>query len=835
MGSVNKLFILGLYLCLTLILGVMSSCPSGFTNLSNGTCTDVDVCREDKYCPNNAFCFNTIGSVFCQCEPGFRSSSGKINLTFTETCEEINECRENKTICGPNATCSNTIGSYNCTCNKGYKSSTGEDKFNTNLDVTCEDINECRENTMICGPNATCSNTIGSYNCTCIKGYKTSSGEDKFNTNQKFTCDDINECRENTMICGPNATCSNTIGSYNCTCIKGYKTSSGEDKFNTNQKFTCDDIDECKMIPPVCGPQTNCNNTPGSYSCIPFCGPGLINYGNGSSQCKKLNCNSLFKNEAGQEKLPSGLKKVVNDLNDSCLMISDQSYPDGNTYLMRFLGIVDDLLLGGVLDRKSVSSFLHTTEQAMMLIAPLMKESQTWINVSTLGVDFLVSRGSDPPTGSISLSSEYAVLDTHWETVASQDNQGFAAAALVTYYDLESSVNSSFDAVFRETGEKDRTSFQINSKVVTVSVSNEHTEKLEKSVHITFSNLKKAEYKTCVYWNKGEWSTQGCVAKHFNDTHTVCECDHLSSFAVLMSLYDLKDSFELQMITWVGLSLSLLCLLLCIVTFYWCRSIQGTRNTIHLHLCISLFIADLVFLAGISRTQNKGGCALVAGLLHFFFLASFCWMCLEGIQLYRMVVLVFHTTLHRLHMLAFGYGIPLVIVVISAISYPGGYGTDRHCWLALDRGLIWSFFGPVCVIIMINAFFFMITVWKLALKFSSLNPDLSNLKKIKKFTITAVAQLCILGSMWIFGCFQFEENTIVMSYLFTILNSIQGVLIFVMHCLLSKPVRDEYRKFLPPVCRTEKKPKYSEFSSSTNNSANSQSLKNSRNTGESQM
>uniref|UniRef100_W5MQ29 Adhesion G protein-coupled receptor E5b, duplicate 3 n=1 Tax=Lepisosteus oculatus TaxID=7918 RepID=W5MQ29_LEPOC len=766
-------FFLGLYLCLTLILGVMSSCPSGFTNLSNGTCT------------------------------------------------EINECRENKTICGPNATCSNTIGSYNCTCNKGYKASPGEDKFNTNLDVTCEDINECQKNKTICGPNAKCSNTIGSYNCTCNKGYK----------NNRMTRRYVDECTQG-LICGSNANCSNSAGSYWCVCHPGFSQSE-------NSTGNCSDIDECKMIPPVCGPQTNCNNTPGSYSCIPFCGPGLINYGNGSSQCKKLNCNSLFKNEAGQEKLPSGLKKVVNDLNDSCLMISDQSYPDGNTYLMRFLGIVDDLLLGGVLDRKSVSSFLHTTEQAMMLIAPLMKESQTWINVSTLGVDFLVSRGSDPPTGSISLSSEYAVLDTHWETVASQDNQGFAAAALVTYYDLESSVNSSFDAVFRETGEKDRTSFQINSKVVTVSVSNEHTEKLEKSVHITFSNLKilqqKAEYKTCVYWNKGEWSTQGCVAKHFNDTHTVCECDHLSSFAVLMSLYDLKDSFELQMITWVGLSLSLLCLLLCIVTFYWCRSIQGTRNTIHLHLCISLFIADLVFLAGISRTQNKGGCALVAGLLHFFFLASFCWMCLEGIQLYRMVVLVFHTTLHRLHMLAFGYGIPLVIVVISAISYPGGYGTDRHCWLALDRGLIWSFFGPVCVIIMINAFFFMITVWKLALKFSSLNPDLSNLKKIKKFTITAVAQLCILGSMWIFGCFQFEENTIVMSYLFTILNSIQGVLIFVMHCLLSKPVRDEYRKFLPPVCRTEKKPKYSEFSSSTNNSANSQSLKNSRNTGESQM
>lgn len=61
----------------------------------------------------------------------------------------------------------------------------------------------------------------------------------------------------------------------------------------------------------------------------------------------------------------------------------------------------------------------------------------------------------------------------------------------------------------------------------------------------------------------------------------------------------------------------------------------------------------------------------------------------------------------------------------------------------------------------------------------------------RAFTITAVAQLCVLGTMWIFGCFQFEESTLAMSYLFTILNSLQGVLVFLMHCLLSKQVRQD--------------------------------------------
>lgn len=64
------------------------------------------------------------------------------------------------------------------------------------------------------------------------------------------------------------------------------------------------------------------------------------------------------------------------------------------------------------------------------------------------------------------------------------------------------------------------------------------------------------------------------------------------------------------------------------------------------------------------------------------------------------------------------------------------------------------------------------------------------------FTTTAVAQLAVLGSMWIFGCFQFNKSTMAMSYIFTFLNSLQGVLMFVMHCLLNKQVRASL------ICRT---------------------------------
>uniref|UniRef100_A0A671RCE2 CD97 antigen-like n=1 Tax=Sinocyclocheilus anshuiensis TaxID=1608454 RepID=A0A671RCE2_9TELE len=341
--------------------------------------------------------------------------------------------------------------------------------------------------------------------------------------------------------------------------------------------------------------------------------------------------------------------------------------------------------------------------------------------------------------------------------------------------------------------------YQLNSKVVTAVVSNAETKQLSEPVTLVFTHVEREESEgvvySCVYWDEAEgaWSEEGCERAWSNSTHTVCYWSHFSSFAVLMALYPVEDAFELVLITRVGLVLSLACLFLCILTFLFCRSIQGTRTSIHLHLSICLFIADLIFLCGISSTHNETksncilySCALCAASFHFFFLSAFCWMLLEGVQLYRMVVLVFHTTLKHLYMYLLGYGVPLVIVAVSAIAFPKGYGTDRHCWLCLDRYFILSFFAPVCVIVILSGFVFIITVWKLAKKFSSLNPDLSKLNQIR---LTAVAQLCVLGGTWIFGFFLFQEKgTEVMLYLFIILNTLQGALIFIMHCLLSKQV-----------------------------------------------
>lgn len=99
---------------------------------------------------------------------------------------------------------------------------------------------------------------------------------------------------------------------------------------------------------------------------------------------------------------------------------------------------------------------------------------------------------------------------------------------------------------------------------------------------------------------------------------------------------------------------------------------SGNRTNIYLYMAsLSRYISTCNLIL-------QGGCRFVAAMLHFFFLGVFTWMLLEGVQLYRMVVLVFNATIRPLYLYLVGYGTPLAIVIISAIIRPKGYGTDQQ-------------------------------------------------------------------------------------------------------------------------------------------------------------
>ena len=90
---------------------------------------------------------------------------------------DMNECALNISGCSQN--CTNTIGSYECSCYSGYQlavdlmscSGSKLHHFCVVMDLLFSlDINECTLNIIGCSQN--CTNTIGSYYCSCYLGYQ---------------------------------------------------------------------------------------------------------------------------------------------------------------------------------------------------------------------------------------------------------------------------------------------------------------------------------------------------------------------------------------------------------------------------------------------------------------------------------------------------------------------------------------------------------------------------------------------------------------------------------------------------------------------------------------
>ncbi|XP_077189330.1 adhesion G protein-coupled receptor L2 isoform X15 [Paroedura picta] len=349
----------------------------------------------------------------------------------------------------------------------------------------------------------------------------------------------------------------------------------------------------------------------------------------------------------------------------------------------------------------------------------------------------------------------------------------------------------------------------VNSDVIAASINKESSRVyLTDPVLFTLAHIDAENYfnANCSFWNYSErtmmgyWSTQGCKLIDTNKTHTTCACSHLTNFAILMAHRGIvyKNGMHellLTVITWVGIVISLVCLAICIFTFCFFRGLQSDRNTIHKNLCINLLIAEFIFLIGIDKTEYKIACPIFAGLLHFFFLAAFAWMCLEGVQLYLMLVEVFESEYSRKkYYYVAGYLFPATVVGVSAAIDYSSYGTQKACWLKVDNYFIWSFIGPVTFIILLNLIFLVITLCKMVKHSSTLKPDSSRLENIKSWVLGAFALLCLLGLTWSFGLLFVNEETIVMAYLFTVFNAFQGMFIFIFHCALQKKVRKEYGK-----------------------------------------
>uniref|UniRef100_A0A8C9VE66 Cadherin EGF LAG seven-pass G-type receptor 1 n=1 Tax=Scleropages formosus TaxID=113540 RepID=A0A8C9VE66_SCLFO len=344
----------------------------------------------------------------------------------------------------------------------------------------------------------------------------------------------------------------------------------------------------------------------------------------------------------------------------------------------------------------------------------------------------------------------------------------------------------------------------INTPIVSTAVHSEGVplpSPLEQPITLDYTLLETEERTKpiCVFWNHsitvggtGGWSSKGCELISRNTTHISCQCNHMTSFAVLMDISKREhgEVLPLKIVTYAALSVSLVALLLTLILLLAIRKLRSNLHGIHKNLVAALFLSELVFLVGINQTDNPFVCTVIAILLQYFCMCTFSWTFVEGLHIYRALTEVRNIDHGHMHFYyAMGWGVPAVITGLAVGLDPQGYGNPDFCWLSVYDTLVWSLAGPVSVVVLVS-----IVIFVLAVKASCGRRRRAFEKSgFTSALRTSFLLLLLVSATWLLGLMAVNSDVIVFHYLFAVFSCLQGIFIFFFYCIFNKDVRKNLR------------------------------------------
>ncbi|XP_060895571.1 adhesion G protein-coupled receptor B3 isoform X2 [Labrus mixtus] len=383
----------------------------------------------------------------------------------------------------------------------------------------------------------------------------------------------------------------------------------------------------------------------------------------------------------------------------------------------------------------------------------------------------------------------------------------------------------------------------VNSKVIAVTVRPE-PKATESHLEIELAHLANGTMNPyCALWDSnimndswGAWSAKGCKTVLTDASHTKCLCDRVSTFAILAQqpreiTMEYSGVPSVTLIVGCGLSCLALITLAVIYAVLW-RYIRSERSIILLNFCLSIICSNILILVGQTQTHNVGVCIMTTAFLHFFFLASFCWVLTEAWQSYMAVTGKVRTRLIRKRFLCLGWGLPALVVAVSmGFTKTKGYGTPLYCWLSLEGGLLYAFVGPAAAVVLVNMVIGILVFNKLVSRDGILDKKLKHragydstslqmsephtgltLKCAKCGVVSTTALsattasnamaslwsscvvLPLLALTWMSAVLAMtDKRSILFQILFAVFDSLQGFVIVMVHCILRREVQDAFR------------------------------------------
>ncbi|NXX73851.1 AGRG1 protein, partial [Urocolius indicus] len=343
----------------------------------------------------------------------------------------------------------------------------------------------------------------------------------------------------------------------------------------------------------------------------------------------------------------------------------------------------------------------------------------------------------------------------------------------------------------------------LGDKVVGISLVDKVVANLSDPVVLTFfhDELPRNVTPLCVFWQEntsassGGWDTYGCTTAP-GPRQTDCRCNHLTYFAVLMVsspkiTYVHRD--YLSIITYIGCLISALASI-CTILFLYFRSKQRDQITsmhIHMNLLGAIFLLDITFLLSehLASSSSEAVCRAGGLLLHFSLLSCLTWMGIEGYNLYRLVIEVFNAYHEHflLKLCLVGWGLPFLCVMLILLVSWTNYGPfsipvyESISGKSTNATICWIT-SPLIHNVVNLGFFSLVFLFNSVMLGAMLREILRHNKKGHrlKHVLALLGLSILLGIPWALVFFSFTSGVfhLVSIYIFTIVNSLQGFLIF---------------------------------------------------------
>ncbi|XP_041476891.1 uncharacterized protein LOC121425632 isoform X1 [Lytechinus variegatus] len=257
----------------------------------------------------------------------------------------------------------------------------------------------------------------------------------------------------------------------------------------------------------------------------------------------------------------------------------------------------------------------------------------------------------------------------------------------------------------------------------------------------------------------------------------------------------LNFSSAQSILSTIGLTLSVIALFLTFLSYLKFNLLRkATSNILIMSLCVTLIVAQLFILFGGLAALNSSICISFAIMGHYMWIAVFSHTTALAFDLQRRFGIAAkfgHTdegasVLSRF--LLFVWACPVLVLGPCLGVYFTGK-TFQHfsltyntltCWIGDGLANLYVFGIPVACFLIINIILFVMVVVGLhQMRMSPVNKHKSKDSKLSSDLLIYIKMSTLLGFTWVFGFIAAFAGVTALWYIFIILNSLQGVYIFI--------------------------------------------------------